>query len=150
MLSGKSCSKKYPRKWSEAGPSEALITAGAPENPRKICSPWNPAPERNPGLKYTRIGAILKISRWKRSKIKKNLFRKGKTLNFVSIQWNYRYLLASLWGYLFNLLFLKETQAANLFSFCHVEYPSMNCIVKHLEKKFKIDINHDSGSGRGV
>jgi hypothetical protein len=37
-----------------------LITAGTPENPRKTCSPGNPAPGGNPRLKRKRVGAIFK------------------------------------------------------------------------------------------
>jgi hypothetical protein len=58
----------------------ALITAGTPKNPR------NPAPGGTPGLKSTRVGAILKKVFFYENdlKIKKNLIRK--VLNFVSIQ----------------------------------------------------------------
>jgi hypothetical protein len=63
-----------------------LITAGAPGNLRKTCSLENPAPGGTPGLKSTRVGAILKKVFFYENdlKIKKNLIRK--VLNFVSIQ----------------------------------------------------------------
>jgi hypothetical protein len=37
-----------------------LITTGAPENSRKTCSPGNPAPGRNPGLRPPRYRRHLK------------------------------------------------------------------------------------------
>jgi hypothetical protein len=36
-----------------------LIAAGAPENSRKTCSPGNPAPRGNPGLKHTQVGGVF-------------------------------------------------------------------------------------------
>jgi hypothetical protein len=61
-----------------------LITAGAPENSRKTCSPGNPAPGGNPGLKLTRVGAIFKMFYMKTS-LKSEINLILKVLNFVSI-----------------------------------------------------------------
>jgi hypothetical protein len=58
----------------------------AAENSQKTCSPGNPAPGGNPGLKRTRVGAIFKkffMKTFLKSKI--NLIRK--VLNFESIRY---------------------------------------------------------------
>jgi hypothetical protein len=63
--------------------SVVIFPNGAPENPQKTCSSWNPAPARNPGLK----APFFKVLNANYLKIKNK--PNPETLNFVSIQWNY-------------------------------------------------------------
>jgi hypothetical protein len=81
---------------------------------------------RNPGLKRTRIGAILKKFFMKTIlKSKRNLIRK--TLNFVSIQWNYLQAFSISWDYPFNvrhsLARIRTWSGSNALTFCSLARP---------------------------
>jgi hypothetical protein len=67
------------------------------------CSPWNPAPGGNPGLKRTRIGATFKTCGVAKTTFKLKINLKRNLLNFKSIQWNHLQAFPISWYYPFKV-----------------------------------------------